>query len=162
MAALSTTLGVAFIGCTEIDKPKDWKLGNNTKQPGPGLPGTPRLQGQPNSGVNQPGGNAVQPASAFGSTFNRNPSGTNLGAGNSVGGSSIGSNPYVPPVGPQGSANTNNYNYSSSTRGTSSSVPGGPSSPQYGDLSIVPPPPPGSSGSTVSPPGPMYPAQPNN
>ncbi|MBN9120685.1 MAG: hypothetical protein J0I06_16300, partial [Planctomycetes bacterium] len=80
--AAATGFGVVLctglVGCMNSDKPKDTKA---TRQPGPGLPGTPMLQpgagagaaanrtpqpglGQPYNG---PGGN-IQPTGGFGTT----------------------------------------------------------------------------------------------
>ena len=36
-AGLGALLCASVVGCTDVDKPK---FGTNTKQPGPGLPGT--------------------------------------------------------------------------------------------------------------------------
>ena len=106
-AGLGMVVCVSVIGCTDIDKPKD-KVG--TKQPGPGLPGLPRLQGQPGSGLGatgtgQPGalsgGNGLAtPMGVTGSPVGRSPSSGSAVGGSTNFGTGTGNNQYIPPVGP--------------------------------------------------------------
>ena len=166
IGGIAVVLCAGAIGCTDVDKPKD-KLGLNSKQPGPGLPGTPRLQGTPGSGLGtagQPGAfnnmsNGVQPggvgtpAGRGGSAFGT-PAGSNIGSGsgsNFGAGSPNGS--MIPPVGPAGSggyaAPAGGYGSGSANGGY-----GGATSPPAPNLTDVPvpPSPPGSGFGPVSPP----------
>jgi hypothetical protein len=84
---------VSLVGCNEVDKPKML-----TKQPGAGLPGTPRLPGQPGTGVS--GGNVnTQPLGALGTPAGRTPN-TMVPAGNTGFGSAVSGNNFVPAVNP--------------------------------------------------------------
>jgi hypothetical protein len=84
---------VSLVGCNEVDKPKML-----TKQPGAGLPGTPRLPGQPGSGVS--GGNVnTQPLGGIGAPVGRTTN-TMVPAGNSGFGAAGNGNTFVPAVGP--------------------------------------------------------------
>ena len=103
-AGLGMMLVVTVMGCTDIDKPK---MGTNTKQPGPGLPGTARLPGQPGvggvsgqsglGGTMQPMGNTGTPVGRSGATGYSTGANTNFGTGTT-------GNSIVPSVGPY-----NNY-----------------------------------------------------
>jgi hypothetical protein len=163
-AGLGALLCATVVGCTDVDKPK---LGTNTKQPGPGLPGTARLPGQPGSGMgtnNQYGMNgSLQPTGGMGSS-GRSPvggygatGGTNFGTGSNT-------NSFVPSVGPN-----NNYQPIGANppagaglgAGSSGGAGAGYASspPTLSDLG--PPSYPGGSGAPISPPGGQAPLYPN-
>jgi hypothetical protein len=162
-AGLGALLCASVVGCTDVDKPK---FGTNTKQPGPGLPGTARLSGQPGSGglTNSPYGmnNSLQPTSGMGST-GRSAGGV-YGAGNTNFGTGANTNSIVPSVGPP-----NNYqpigngHLAGEGLGTGSSTGAGARYQTPPSLSDVgqPPPYPGSNGAPVLPPpggqGPLMP-----
>ena len=96
---IGAALCVTVVGCNEIDKPR---LGGAAKQPGPGLPGTPTLSGQPgtsNARTGQPGMGA-QPLGGAGTPVSRSPSGAYSPTGNTNFGASTGGTNFVPGVGP--------------------------------------------------------------
>ena len=158
---IAAVLCAGAIGCTDLDKPKDTKLGANAKQPGPGLPGTARLPGAAGAGVNATGlgqsnqfqgmGNVGQPTgrAAGGSGFAA-PGGTGTGMQ-----PASGSNPYstIPSAGPIG-AGVPTY----STGPSAYAAPPAGGAPPYavqplGDPGLAPPTPPGGVGGPVAPPG---------
>jgi len=158
-AGLGALLCASVVGCTDVDKPK---FGTNTKQPGPGLPGTARLSGQPGSGLSTNGqygmSNGLQPTGGLGT------SGRSTGGGYGAGGTNFGTgtntNSFVPSVGPNNNYQPLGNPPAGSGLGASSSSGGTSygSEPMLKDLG--PPSYPGSNGMPVSPPsgsGPLYP-----
>ncbi len=166
---IAAVLCAGAIGCTDLDKPKDTKLGANAKQPGPGLPGTARLPGAAGSGVGAAGmgqpsqfqgiGNGAQPIggvnrAAGGSGFAA-PGGTGAGMQPGAGSNQYGTVPSAGPIGagvPTYSAGPNAY------------APPAGGAPAYalqplGDPGLAPPPAPGGVGGPVAPPvgGPVSP-----
>ena len=98
IVGFGAALCVTVVGCNEIDKPK---LGGTTKQPGPGLPGTPQLSGQPGTGnvrTGQPGA-GMQPM-GVGTPVGRNPGMGSPAGGNTNFGAGSGGNSFTPAVGP--------------------------------------------------------------
>jgi hypothetical protein len=157
VAVLGAALCLTVIGCTEIDKPR---FGKSTKQPGPGLPGTPTLTGQPGSGnvrTGQPG-TGTQPMGATGTPVGRTPGGAYPTGGNTGFGSGASGNTFVPNVGPA----NNDYTPISSAApispatgmgaGAPSGSFGGAAAPPLDAPGLTPPAAPGAVGG-VTPPG---------
>ena len=99
VVGVGAALCVTLVGCNEIDKPR---LGSSTKQPGPGLPGTPTLSGQPGTGnvrTGQPGA-GIQPIGAAGTPVGRGHGMGSPAGGNTNFGTNPGGNAFVPAVGP--------------------------------------------------------------
>lgn len=94
---IGAALCVTVVGCNEIDKPR---LGGAAKQPGPGLPGTPTLSGQPGTGNMRTGqpGTIGQPMGATGA--GRSPAGAYSPTGNTNFGTGTSGTNFVPGVGP--------------------------------------------------------------
>jgi len=156
---VSAALCVAIIGCNEIDKPK---MGGTTKQPGPGLPGTPTLSGQSGTGAARTG---LQPLGGAATPVGRGATGglpaggnTNFGMNGNVG---------VPPVRPSSNdyPPINNAPISPAA-GMGSNTPSGSSGGAAAPLleappELTPPASPGALGGVVTPPGgpvaPTYP-----
>lgn len=68
-----------FVGCLNNDKSKDSiRPANNTKQPGPGLPGTPMLPGMPGTGIGTPKTGQL-PTNQFGTSGTGTVSGVGTG-----------------------------------------------------------------------------------
>jgi hypothetical protein len=157
VAALGAALCLTVIGCTEIDKPR---FGKSTKQPGPGLPGTPTLSGQPSSGNVRPGQPATgaQPMGATGTPVGRAPAGAYSTGGNSGFGSGASGASYVPNVGPSNNdyAPISNAPISPAAgmgAGTPSGSFGGAAVPSLDAPELTPPAAPGAAAGVVTPPG---------
>lgn len=161
LAALGAVVVAGFVGCTDIDKPKDaTRIGANGKA-GAYLPGTPRLPGSPGSGIgaapvgtnagNQfgsPAGTGSPQAGGIG----RTPSGT--GFGNMT--MPVGNSSVVPPVGPMSHSGTGPS--AVSPAGANWNTPSNPAAglgqgQSLGDPGLYPPAAPGTSGGPVAPPG---------
>ena len=179
--AVFAGVGVMFcaglVGCTGLDKPKD-KQATNTKQPGAGLPGTPRLPGAPGTGVAGAAGTGagmggLQPIG--GTNYNtvgtggRTPGGTGFSttggpgmpavSGTSYPTGPAGGSSVAPPVGPAGAGAGASGTWGGSAAGGASSGSGfSPPNPQLTDFPVPPSAPDaGSRGGPVVPPGPVSP-----
>ena len=154
-------LCVGVVGCMDLDKPKDTKILGNTKQPGAGLPGTPRLPGAAGTGVGAAGTGQPGAFPAVGSGgasmggsggVGRAPTGGYPTGGSTNFGTGSGNNNYVPAVGP-------NTNYQPVGSGPVSPASGMGAGERYGvqplavDPGLTPPAAPGASGGVVVPPG---------
>ena len=158
VVGLGAAMCLTLIGCTEIDKPK---FGKSTKQPGPGLPGTPTLLGQPSSGNVRTGlpGTGVQPGTS-GMPVSRTPAGAHPTGGNAALGTGVSGTSYVPNVGP---TNTDYVPISNSNTplspaagmgaGTPSGSFGGAAVPSLDAPELTPPAAPGAAAGIVTPPG---------
>jgi hypothetical protein len=164
IVAVGAALCVTIIGCNEIDKPK---LGS-TKQPGPGLPGTPTLSGQPGTGAVRTGQPAtgLQPLGGTASPVGRNTTGGYPASGNTTFGSGSGGNSMVPSVSPSNNDFRPNSNAPiSPAAGMGAAAPsgsfGGASAPLLDTPGLTPPASPGAVNGVVTPPGgpvaPTYP-----
>lgn len=185
-AGVGAVFCFGVIGCLGTDKPKDMsKLPTNTKQPGPGLPGTPMLPGSQGMGAGntkfgqQPlnqyqygpsqtgtssglGSGSIQPTSGFGSLpptgqYNRQP--TNA-AGTGLGAGGIA--PSVAPVGSSyqqgmGSGGSPSPNWGSPTGGAAADPYRRSDTPQVPLTDIYPPAPPGGGAGGIAPAGPIAP-----
>jgi hypothetical protein len=157
IVGLGATMCLTLIGCTEIDKPR---FGKSTKQPGPGLPGTPTLQpGTGNVRSGQPTVGA-QPMGATGTPAGRNPAGAYPTGGNSGFGTGGSGNSYVPNVGPSNNDYTpisNSNTPLSPAAGMGAGAPsgsfGGAAVPSLDAPELTPPAAPGAAAGVVTPPG---------
>ena len=159
--SLGAALCVTVVGCTELDKPR---FGKSTKQPGPGLPGTPTLQGQPGTGnvrTGQPN-LGTQPMGAAGTPVSRSPATAYPTGGNSGFGAAANSNTLLPNVGPA----NNDYTPIAPAAGMGNGAPsgsfGGAAAPPLDAPGLTPPAAPGAVGGVAPPPGggPIAPSHP--
>jgi hypothetical protein len=162
MFGLGAALCVTVVGCNEIDKPK---LGGTTKQPGPGLPGTPTLSGQPGSGNVRGGqpGMGTQPLGGVGTPVGRSPAGSLPVGGNTnfAAGSGSGGNAFVPSVSPSNLDPAPVSPAAGMGTGAATGSFGGAAAPSLDAPGLTPPASPGAAGAAVLPPGygPVAPTQ---
>jgi hypothetical protein len=152
IVGVGAALVVSVVGCNEIDKPR---LGA-TKQPGPGLPGTPTLSGQPGSGNVRTGQPGARPIGSAGMPVGRDTTGGLPAGGNSTFGTS--GNVGVPSVNP---TNPDYVPISSAplspAAGMGAGAPvgsfGGAQPPSLDAPGLTPPASPGAASGAVTPPG---------